>query len=257
MPLPNQMFRQFIEKHDAALPILPAVHITWATNICEIFDTNKLKLSECKFYKKELVYLFYGKPAYKLSRGRNPTTRLLGDAAVCFVLNATKLPSLHRAFALDTGAAFGNRYSEYLAGNISVDDFEIEAKCDSAARLVSTFFGGNKKYIGGEVRSDIEISGLDVVSDAYKAIASASVSSTLDERACTCELQYDAEVMLNNDTVQSVIMPDKMFGEKFVQEKMKEWGVKPIIYRLVRAEPGERTAVICEKLFEYYDRELM
>ena len=240
MKTPNTIFRQFVERHEPALPILPAVHITWGTNVSTIIDTNKLHLTWCKYYKKDLIYLFYGKPAYKLRRDASPTTRLLGDAAVCFVLNTNELPNMHRAFALDTGAAFGNRYNDNLPGKVSIDDFEMEAHCNSAAKLVSAFFGNNEKYVDGIVKSEIEISGLDVISDAYKAIATTVVSTEFDERACTCELQYAVEIELNKDSVRCIVMPHIMGGERWVQEKMSEWGVQPILYRFVLNQEKEQ-----------------
>jgi hypothetical protein len=91
-----------------------------------------------------------------------------------------------------------------------------------------------------------------VISDAYKAIATTVVSTEFDERACTCELQYAVEIELNKDSVRCIVMPHIMGGERWVQEKMSEWGVQPILYRFVRAESGERTAVIFEKLIAYY-----
>jgi hypothetical protein len=117
---------------------------------------------------------------------------------------------MHRVFALDTGAAFGNRYDDHLPGKVSINDFEMEAHCNSAAKLVSAFFGNNEKYVDGIAKGDIEISGLDVISDAYKAIATTVVSTEFDERACTCELQYEVEIELNKDSVRSIVMPHVM-----------------------------------------------
>jgi hypothetical protein len=179
----NEIFRKFIRNHRPALPVLPAVHITWGKNINSILQTNKLKLNT-----DNLIYLFYGKPAYRLKRGSNLATIFLGDAAVCFVLNTMKLPKLHRVFALDTGASFGKRYDDYFPGGISIDDFELDANCNSGAKLVKAFFHDNEKYVNGVVKSGITVTGLDVVSDAYKGILSTPVSSSFDERACTCEL---------------------------------------------------------------------
>jgi hypothetical protein len=109
-----------------------------------------------------------------------------------------------------------------------------------------------RKYVNGDVESDIRISGVDVVSDAYRGILTAPVSNSFDERACTCELQYDAELEINRESVHSIVIPDRMYGEKPVQAKMKEWGVMPIIYRFRRAKPEDRTEVIFEKLGDYY-----
>jgi len=241
-------------RHEAALPFLPGVHTTNGSSFNEILQYNKLRLKVCTYYQKPLLYLFYGKPAYRLQRGSNLSTRLSGDAAVCFVLNTTKLPDMHRAFALDTGASFGNRYDDYLPQGVSIDDFEIAANPVSVAKLVKAFFDENERYVNGSAKESIKFSPLDVVSDVYKAIASSTVS-TFDDRACTCELQYDAELEINKDTIHTVVIPDMLFGETRIQKKMREWGVKPITYRFRRAKPEDRTEVICEKLGDYYEAE--
>lgn len=221
MTIHSEIFHKFIAGHERALPFLPIVHTTTVTRFGEILQTNKLRLTVCKYYKKKLLYMFYGKPAYRLRRGSDDLiTRLLADAAVCFVLNAIKGPDMHRAFALDTGASFGHRYDDYLPQGVSIDDFEIAANPDTVAKLVKAFFGENEKYVNGSSRRDIKISALDRVSEVYNAIASSTVSP-FDERACTCELQYDAELEINKDLTHTVVMPDVLFGERQVQKKMK------------------------------------
>jgi hypothetical protein len=199
--------------------------------------------------------MFYGKPSYRLRRGSDDLiTRLLADAAVCFVLKTIKLPDMHRAFALDTGASFGHRCDDYLPQGVAIADFEIAANPETVAKLVTAFFGENEKYVNGFSRRDIKISALDRVSEVYNAIASSTISA-FDERACTCELQYDAELEINKDSIQTVVMPDVLIGEKRVREKMKDWGVKPITYRFRRATLGGRTEVIFEKVGDYYKME--
>jgi hypothetical protein len=173
---------------------------------------------------------------------------------VCFVLNTTKLPNVHRVFALDTGASIGKRYADYFPRGVSIDDFELDADCNSGAKLVKAFFHKNEKYLRGVVKSNIRISGLDIVSDVYKGILSTTVSRSFDERACTCELQYAAELEINRESVHSIVLPDVMNGEPRFKEKMKEWGVKPITYMFRRGKPQDRTEVIFEKLGHYYKK---
>jgi hypothetical protein len=177
----------------------------------------------------------------------------MGDATVCFVLNVNKLPDAHRVFALDTGASFRNRYDGYfLGGGVSIDDFKLDPNDNSAAKLVSAFFGKNKNYFRGNAKPNIRISGLDIISDVYRAIATADVSDSFDERARTCELQYEVDLEINNDSLYTIIMPDRLWGDKRCKKKMKDWGVKPITYMFRGGKPGDRTEIVFEKLGEYY-----
>jgi hypothetical protein len=255
MPSNNEIFREFVRGHKPSLPILPAVHITRAAHINKIFDTNKLHLSPCEKFKKDLLYLFYGKPLYRLKSDSDAVSNLSLDAAVCFVLKLNKLPDAHRVFALDTGAWFDKRYNIFFSRGVSVEDFELDINSESAAKLVSAFFGGNKNYFIGETKNDICISGLDIISDAYKAIATESVSNSFDDRARTCELQYGVELELNKESLHTIILPDKLMGDERCQEKMRQWEIKPITYLFRRGIPGERTEIIFQKIGDYYERE--
>jgi hypothetical protein len=178
---------------------------------------------------------------------------------VCFVLNVTKLPNAHRVFALDTGASFRNRYKTYFQGGVSIDDFELDPSSNdptsnSAAKLVKAFFGKNKNYFLGNAKHNIRIPGLDVLSDVYKAIATAVVSTSFDERARTCELKYGVDVEINSASLYTIIMPDRLWGDSRCKKKMKDWGVKPILYMYRSGLPGDRTEIVFEKLGEYYGR---
>ena len=252
MPTNNEIFREFVRGHKPALPIMPAVHIARGVKINEIFATNKLRLNLAKNYNEELVYLFYGKSSYRLKSDANSVSLLIGDAAVCFVLNVNKLPDAHRVFALDTGASFRNRYDGYFSGGgVSIDDFKLDSSDNSAAKLVSAFFGNNKNYFGGNAKPNIRIAGLDIISDVYRVIATAGVSGSFDERARTCELQYGVDIEINNNSLYTIIMPDRLSGDNRCKAK-DEWGVSPITYMFRGGKPGDRTEIVFEKLGEYY-----
>jgi hypothetical protein len=60
MKTPNRIFRQFVEMHEPALPILPAVHITFGTNVSTIIEANKLHLTGANIMKRNL-YIFLWK----------------------------------------------------------------------------------------------------------------------------------------------------------------------------------------------------
>jgi hypothetical protein len=248
----NARFAQFIENHKATLPILPAVHSTNVNNFGKIIDAGILTLSTCPCYNEDILYCFYGKPAYKITRAVEAATRLLGDATVSFVFDLSSLPTPHRSFALDTGASFGHRYDEYLPNGVLMEDFALPVATGSISKFVTAFFGDNKNYFVGRARRDISPAALDRVSESYEAIIQAAVSLNFDDRACTCELQFTEPISMHSARLMTIVVPDRLYDDVEVRKKIKVLGVKPIIYRFRFATPGERTGVIMEKLGDFY-----
>lgn len=251
----NSRFKKFLKSSVPASPILPAVHTTTVTAFSNIVETGKIELSVCKFYKQPLLYLFYGKPAYKIQGRKEAATKILGDAAVTFVLDIASLPSIYRSFALDTGAAFGSRYDELLPEGLSIEDFSLSNDYTDFARFVTCFFGNNREYYLGNPSHTNNPSPLDVVSTSMRDIAHSVSSTNFDERACSCEIQLEDEISLSVADIITVVMPDRLFDDGEVRSALAAWGVKPVLYRMKRALPSERTEVIAERLGDLYEAE--
>ncbi|MDX8347384.1 hypothetical protein SLH49_05230 [Cognatiyoonia sp. IB215446] len=251
----NKRFQDFIQLSLPAEPILPAVHTTTVTAFSSILDAGKISLTECKFYKEPLLYLFYGKPAYKIQGRQNAATKILGDAAVTFVFNVHSLPKIHKSFALDTGAAFGSRYDQLLPAGLEIDDFGMSGEYTDFARFVTCFFGSNRDYYLGNPSNKNDPSPLDVVSTSMRDIANSVSSDRFDERACSCEIQLQADILLSDTSMVTIIMPDRLFDDEEVRRALTAWKIKPVLYRMKRALPSERTEIIAEKLGDFYESE--
>lgn len=252
--MPNPHFIEFVLRNQGALPPLPLVHTTNGVAFGEILNSGTLSVRMCTVYKTHLCYLFYGKPTYQIRRGNEITTRLLGDAAVCFVLKPSSI-RLFRVFAFDTGAFHGHRYDDFMPNGITIDDFEITpASLPNIASFVGAFFESNRKYYDGEISCTCEPSRLDHVSEVFIALATAHVVKRFDERSCSCEVQTETNIPINSDTIENIVMPHLLADEPAVMRACAQWGIKPILYRFRRAAPESRTEVICEKLGDFYER---
>lgn len=207
-------------------------------------------------YQKDICYLFYGKPAYVVRKGDDHPSKVIGDAAICFVLNLANCPDLYRIFAFDTGAFFGKRYDEYMPRGVSIDDFELSADRCNAAKIVGAFFGTNEGYYDGNTRHDIPISNLDFVSQTLVNMARSTISDSFDERCCSVELQFDCDIKLAPGVLQTIVMPTVIAGEHEVREACTtRWNIRPVGYRLKRSPASARTDVIFERLGQYYTQE--
>jgi len=248
----NQRFVRFIGIHESAIPILPAVRTVNVNAFGAVTNSGSLEPVECPFYHESLLYFFYGKPAYKINRRVDAATRILGDAAVCFVFDLASMPVLRRSFALDTGAFFGKRYDEFLPNGIVMEDFRLPDGCEWFAKLVTAFFGNNRNYFVGQPKNDVKLPALDRTSEVYRSMMQTPVSVNFDDRACTCELQFNTSISIEKSRLLTIVMPDQLSEDPEVRKILESWNVKPLPYQMRRSTPGGRTEVIIERLGDYY-----
>jgi hypothetical protein len=81
-------FQGFLNAHSAVQASLPLVHITRAYAFDEMLVTERLEpVKGDDNFEEPLVYLFYGRPAYRAKRGNN--ARLERDGSS---LNRLRIP---------------------------------------------------------------------------------------------------------------------------------------------------------------------
>jgi hypothetical protein len=166
------------------------------------------------------------------------------------------MPTIKNLFAIDTGAYFNNRYDEFIPTGLSVNDFALPPNKDIPARMVRAFFKTNGQYYDGILRSDLDISPLDQISQAILNLSRTVASDKFDERVASFELQFDKELDLTTCRIISLVMPAPLFDAPEVKEACrKRWNVKPILYRFRRSTMESRTEIIYEKLGQFYETE--
>ena len=133
-----------------------------------------------------------------------------------------------------------------------MEDFALPVATESLSKFVTAFFGDNENYFAGRARRDISPPALDRASESYRDIIQAPVARNFDDRACTCELQFKEPISMHSARLMTIVLPDRLYDDSEVREKLTSFGIKPIIYRMRCATPGERTSVIIERLDDFY-----
>jgi hypothetical protein len=249
----NQRFIDFLDQHTPARPLFPAIHTTTIGGFIGALESGVIDLKECKCFREDLLYCFYGKPAYRINHNSNAVTNMVGHAAACFVFDLETLPEIYRTFAFDTGAAFNKRYDKFIPRGVALDDFRLPSDHLWMAKLVSAFFDRNRNYYSGEAKNRIDHSSLDLASEAYASIVQANVSEHFDERACTFELQFNKPISIASSKLLTVVLPDKVYDSVEVRETLEKWNVKPLLYRMRRSRPEARTEIILEIMGNFYE----
>src|SRR6266705_1300157 len=102
---------RFIARQVPVDGLLPLVHITRAYAFDYIVDGDTLEPSACEVFKEKILYLFYGRPAYRAKEGNN--ARLEFEWPIVFVFNPEKISEIKRIFPFDTGAFAQQLYAEF------------------------------------------------------------------------------------------------------------------------------------------------
>jgi hypothetical protein len=145
----------FVQNNEAAAGKLPFVHITRAYAFDEMIGGDTLEPKHCNVFNEPLIYLFYGRPAYRAKDGNN--ARLEFEWPIVFLFDPEKISNLRRLFPFDTGAFTSKMYSDFFDKSSKLEHFQLEASLESARKFVGTFYIDHKEYYTGLTRKNVAI----------------------------------------------------------------------------------------------------
>ncbi len=195
----NMSFQSFLNGHIAE-PVLPLVH----TTKCKVFEdyiipSSSLVPRHCDCFKENLVYFFYGRPAYRVSCDK--TVPLHPEFRPVCILMKPDLPiPVQRMFPFDSGACYAGLYDSYFS-QATIDNYDLGSDFVLAQAVVGAFFENNLNYVLGSIRNGLAIpSGENEVTTYYDLIrnyiSSKKVVSISDDRRYSIEVQTTEEVGL-------------------------------------------------------------
>jgi hypothetical protein len=222
----------FLENHDPAAGLLPLVHITRAYAFDEMLVEGLLKPTDCEIFKEPLIYLFYGKPAYRAKNGNN--ARLEFEWPIVFVFHPDKVGTIKRVFPFDTGAFERRIYSEFFDSNSKIVDFELEPSLASAQKVVGAFYRNHKEYYDGASRKNVEIGirqfeaqGIHELSRVPGTKEVGANAKVRDERSSSIEIQLSDPIDFTENLL-AVVIPEPYLDDDEVKQALARWRVKEI-----------------------------
>lgn len=213
--------------------LLPIFHSCSGLAGQSILHSDSLEARKCKVFKKELLYFFYGKPAYHIQTTGLPNTTMVYRCPVCFIVDIDKIKP-YRIYPFDTGAYMAGLYNEF---SIQANETELQQeyalgkKKENIQAYVKSFFLDNEHYLNGECAK--HILGKQVVtegSDSTRRVDETEPSIikllrmlncdgefVIDERSRTVEIVCDKGILIS-DAVEHVILPNNLLDDKYVKE---------------------------------------
>lgn len=196
---------------------LSLIHCTTVGAGLGVLAAGTLNPTPCPVYGADLLYLFYGRPAYKPASGVG-ASGILDLAPICLMLDPQLLDAAIRAVPFDSGGFA--RYEALIGPHLARPDFELGGDATYAPRLVRAFYESNRNYYD-QVPTTREAD-LPVSRRAARAVARLIADPAIrnvDDRCGTIELQYSAAIPLAH-ALQAIVAPSAMLDDTEVQEAL-------------------------------------
>jgi hypothetical protein len=236
-------FNEFIMKYPGNNDYLPLCHTCESFNFRGIIFEKILNTTPCqKFQGENLLYLFYGKPSYRVNK--TEPSKLNFFYPICIVIEPRIQNQIKRIYPFDSGA-FDGFYKSHLHPKMKINDFILDPDINSISKIISLFYKTNDNYINCRPQK-INVPPLEFEIQAYYSIINDISSSKADDRNSTIEVQYNTSLELTSDIVKLIIIPTLFFeDEEIIKTLTKNWPRSQISqYDTFRGTPNEYHGII-------------
>ncbi len=255
--LANSEFQNYVEDIGQAKPQYKTLSLVHTTDLAR-FDTILKKgvlrpVKTDEFYKERLLYLFYGRPSYRV----NPhikNTRVSGFAPVCFIFKPEMPWPAKRVHALDTGAFIHERVDQFMHPDFSVSDYAVESSEKGASNIVNAFYDGPCDYYDCKPSHTLDSEDLAKQRlfrvEAYNELVRHVPNDGTDERVHAIEIQTDKPIRLNGNLL-AVVIPARYFDDAQKHEIESKWKCKIVGYTFKSVfSPVDLMSLIYDKVRE-------
>jgi hypothetical protein len=218
-----------------------------------LVTSPQLEPRRCTVYDEDLLYLFYGRPAYRIKdRGFHE----IAYCPVCFILKLNRASlGLRRVMPIDSGGITDGRFAPHIDPR-QRDQLELATSVDAAQKLVDVVYKGNRAYLQGACQPLKQFVDApdDLVKQYVNMLHDAEVSKA-DDRRSAIEFQATTKVMLKDD-LQAVVLPEALLDQYGLRQViLREWNALPITYPTFGAtSPSEYTPVIRDRVIKFYEK---
>jgi hypothetical protein len=208
---------------------LDLVHVTSVGAGREIVSLGQIDARPCAVFKRDLVYMFLARPAYRHRNGAAKSDQI-NRFPCALVIRPDKLGLPFHIYPFDTGAGVSGCYGDTVDPHVYLEDYELEPNLSAAQRHIAWAFGGNRQYIEGDL-----IPGLAQGLRAWQSVGlgwltiaglAATGSNRPDKRASAIEVAYSKHLPLKGHTrlaifPQQLVEDDRGKNNAFMEDLTK------------------------------------
>lgn len=217
---------QWLKKAAPSSDRLKWCHRTDAFALRSIIKNGSVSPHMCSVFQEPLIYLFYGRPAYRSNESQQ--LRLSAKAPVIIIFNNNIEKSGTRIFPFDSGA-FDSRYDPWRHQDMKLSEFCMPCGNDAAERHVAEFFGDRKRYLSMEpIRPNRSYAGEFEV-EAIAEILNDRSFAPADDRRLAVELQVDRKLLLQSDEAFALVIPESISEAEWFTKWLEGQGAGIVI----------------------------
>lgn len=241
------------------MPPLPYTHITDAYGFRNILENQKITPGFCNVFKENLLYLFYGRPAYRVGADTGKTS-LNVFYPICILLKHDCLKTAERVYPFDSGAFDSGFFDDHMHKKFNCESFLVDPNLtksgeiplpDIPSRIVSAFFADNSNYYkNNKVVEPLNFGLLDFEVQCYHELIKTKKITVFDDRRSTIEIQTDKEIPLSSDTVEAVALPKSFMEDNEIFDAIvNKWKSTPLTYGIsFHSTPDHFISLIIEEI---------
>lgn len=225
--MPASRLKLFLGDGPVSASPLPLAHTTNAYNFRDICGGDKLTPSHCKFANEKILYLFYGRPAYRTHE--TPISSVEFSWPIVFIFDPTRIGKIRAIYPFDTGAFFLKLYSEFFDERSSVEDFKMPGDLGEASRLVDFFYGDNRSYFTGNAARNVEIPHFEFEAGGVHNLsrlpgAGSRATGARDDRSSAFEVRVSDSIEFRG-SIRGIVLPQPYLQNKLVLSALERWDV--------------------------------
>lgn len=213
MPTPQTNLSARLKSLAPKKSLMPLTHTTSSFTLQKVLDRGSLQPYACPVMKQDLVYLFYGRYAYR-SKKDYEYEELSVHAPIVLVLNPTTIGSFAHIFPFDTGN-YPHGYQPLVG--VEMEDFRLSS-LEMAECAINLFWRKRWDYVRFDVkraRNSSHFDSFDSIARLYAGLLHSNGEA--DDRRGTIELSSSVEVPINTSTLLGIVLPTDMIDDPSVQ----------------------------------------
>jgi hypothetical protein len=209
-------------------------HRTNAYRFRDMVESAECSIKLSDSCAEGLLYLFYGRPAYRLA---NDSMSKSSSLPIVLLFDPLLVQLGKRLYPFDSGAFQGKLLNPWMDPEMQIDHFQLECGSEPVRRFVRAFFESNDHYLRARGRKDV---GRDIKQYGGEFEVSALVrlhqgagEGKVDNRAMVAELQLATSIVLSPKYLRGLIYPDELEQADWFTsflDSIKRGGVKPRLY---------------------------
>ena len=235
-------FAEIVRTAPASPVTLPLTHVTDAYAFRDIMASEALGPAHCDVFDDNLVYLFYGRPAYRAMLARE-SNAIDAYWPICFVMKP-HVAAAKRIYPFDSGAFERRLFAGLMHHGMIKEDFELDPDPETPGKLLRLFWRDEKAYFNAAGASDFVPESYQFEAKAYRSLLADSGQGPYDDRCSAIELQVAEAIPLDGNTL-AVILPVE-FATSAITARIEAMGAVALPFDVTRRQrPAEMIGLIC------------